>query len=265
MKWTALAFSLLAFQSLAQAQWADQDGFVDYGMTHRVIVNGDSVPTSESMIYYGTVQVLSKLAKGTGNCSGTVIAPNVILTAAHCFMQNPKPEGMKIVVAGVAYGVAAYKSHEFFRYLGATVENGIRVQARTENDVALVFLKKNLPARSVPALLPPQGWAIDGAVAGVLAGFGMTTPDQLKTLGTLRWVEAEIEEMGDTNLRIYGTQNFCQGDSGGPAYMKKGDRYSVIGISSMANCEDLGVVVRVSDHVNWIHGQIAHWNSLRSI
>ncbi|MBX3040239.1 MAG: trypsin-like serine protease [Bdellovibrionaceae bacterium] len=263
MKWTTLALTFLAFQGLAQAQWADEDGFVDYGMTHQVITSGAAVPTSQSQIYYGTAHIRSKHAGGTGNCSGTVIAPTVILTAAHCFMVKPQAQKMKVVIAGQTYGVSSYKSHSDFRYIPAAESDTGRAQ--TENDVALVFLKTKLPARSVPALLPPADWTITGYVDGVLAGYGMTESKSLDTLGTLRWVETEVEEYDTLNLVVYGEQNFCQGDSGGPIFTKKGDRYTVIGVNSMANCSDTAVVVKVSEHVNWIHAEIARWNSQRSI
>ncbi|HRO66983.1 MAG TPA: trypsin-like serine protease, partial [Pseudobdellovibrionaceae bacterium] len=167
MNWIALGFSLLAFQGLAQAQWADQDGFVDYGMTHQVIINGDEVPSAEAMIYYGTARIVSDMGDVLKNCSGTVIAPNVILTAAHCLMLRPQPANMKVRIAGKDHAVSSYVSHEGFVYTPPNEDHG----AKTENDIALIFLRKNLPSRSVPALLPPQGWRIDVAVDGILAGY----------------------------------------------------------------------------------------------
>lgn len=225
-------------------------------IVHQVIVGGEA--ENDPVIKRTVVQLLRKTKAGTGNCTAAAIAPRVLLTAAHCFMD--KSNDHKIKSGKGTTKVAGYIAHPGFKYEKPTTVNGTRIGAKTENDIAVVFLARDVARRDETFGLLGKETPIsiddmDG-VEVTLSGYGMTKPDDRSTLGELRSIDAGMEEMGDTNLLAFGFFNTCQGDSGGPAYAARNGKRIVVGVSSTADCEGRGQFTRVSDYADWIVEQV---------
>lgn len=150
------------------------------------------------------------------SCTGTVLAPDLLLTAAHCVA--PKAD---YAVALVGHGPVS-----LIPILRVALHPGFDgEQFRTRRptpDLALVKLAERLPERFVPArltrdtTLPPRGARF------LVAGFGMTADGAEKSAGTLRAVDlASVGSTGGIMLRLSATPGpagACTGDSGGPAF-----------------------------------------------
>ncbi len=221
-------------------------------IVHQVIVGGEA--EDDPVIKRTVVHLLRKTSKGTGNCTAAAIAPRVLLTAAHCFIN--KSSDQKIKAGKRTIKVTGYIAHPGFKYERPTTLNGVRIGAKTENDIAIVFLARDLAGddETFGLLSNKTPISVDFLVGieVMLSGYGMTKPDDRSTLGSLRSVEARMEEWGDTNSLAFGSFNTCQGDSGGPAYATRNGKHIIVGVSSTANCEDRGAYTRVSDYADWI-------------
>ncbi len=211
------------------------------------------------MLASSTVMVLNRQGTSAGFCSAVVVAPDVVLTAAHCV-----PTGSVVKVhyregaTPVLLDVAEVARHPGFR------ADAIATRQRSI-DLALVRLSHPLPPPFHPA---PLGATI--ATVGSryrLAGFGLQREGVPTSSGTLRIAgvvaEAPLSDVllwaGDPDARGTGA---CTGDSGGPVSAPDG---TVVGIiawsagSGAARCGRLTQAIWIGPQRPWIAGILARW------
>jgi len=205
-------------------------------------------------------------------CSGVVVAPNVVLTAAHCGSTISR-----VMVGGnqVTPALGA----------GARVVPVRRVAMHTdyrpgthENDITVLIL--GAPAGVLPTPLATIE-QLRGAKEVELVGFGYNDPQRPLGFGTKRRVTAPLgpiklaatDDLGQlaTFLGFHPDYEFvagrknlgrdtCNGDSGGPAYVRTATGFALAGLTSRAtaegtvNCGDGGIYVRPDRFRDWING-----------
>ncbi|WP_238120798.1 MULTISPECIES: S1 family peptidase [unclassified Xanthobacter] len=188
-------------------------------------------------------------------CTGTVLAPDLLLTAAHCVA----PAGdyaVALVDDGPPKLVPAARIAVHPRFDGDQFRT-----RRPTPDLALVKLAEPLPGRFAPArLTAAQGLPAKGTLF-TLAGFGVTSDSkgEGKGAGTLRSVQLpSIGTTGGIMVRLapsQGAAGACTGDSGGPAF-QDGAVAGVIGWATAAGgargCGGVTGVTLVSLHRDWI-------------
>jgi len=178
------------------------------------ILNGSACSTDRSSVLLMNLRTSDEL--GLGACSGTLIAPRVILTAAHCL-----DEGVGIVRVWLGSG-AEIITTTFALYPGyAFNQSGF--------DVGVVFMADDIPRNPVPILT-----SRDGAVGetAIIAGWGR---DQNNSSHILRAGSTRISALSNGFLEtLYAppSSSVCAGDSGGPILLSEGGAWVVAGITS---------------------------------
>jgi Trypsin len=200
--------------------------------------------------------------QGIGTCSGTLIAPTVVMTAAHCVYEKDKrgnllgvavPSDIRILVGsrnvadaalGTRAGVVAVLPQPYYRWDGT----------RHNHDVALLALDRALP--QAPAVLAEQ--RPDEGKSLLIAGYGSTSTNDKTKPGALK--AALIDAAAPSSCRLVSEQfnaswlfcgaaatdpavpggTACYGDSGGPAFAYENtvDNLVVEGVISYGSRHD---------------------------
>lgn len=217
----------------------------------------------------GSTVALRSVSDKDPTCTATVIAPRILMTAAHC-VQTMEPEDLQFAfdVVGsnrkaVVRGGKAIWIHE--NYLetistcpldeghGACIGKAQIARIGTRHDIALILLKNEVPKGYVPVRLASP--TEDGRVflsKSIAAGYGVDLAfskfdknndalmrrhsGKLKSVALKATTEIEgldIAEKYDSILVLpTATESVCVGDSGGPLFVNDGKGLLQVGISS---------------------------------
>ena len=167
---------------------------------------------------------------GSGQCSGALIAPTVVLTAAHC-LTNPTV-GDYVVRGGLdplqdaLFTIGASEIHQHPSYDAIDASH----------DVGVLILASAAPATPLPWLRTDEGYYTLGTQVGMV-GYGVTGSSAFDD-GIRRSGVATITEVsaGDFFTDYTSGQGMCFGDAGGPAITT--DELNpgvVIGVSSIGD------------------------------
>ncbi|KJK82338.1 hypothetical protein H634G_02532 [Metarhizium anisopliae BRIP 53293] len=191
-------------------------------------------------------------------CAGSLIAPNIVLTAAHC------TEGMKdgqtsiragsldSTKGGTVSAVTRFKAHENFN-----------IKRSLKDDIALLFLEQPINNIQV-AQLPKQDSVPADDATVTAAGWGKTSangpPSKILLETSVQVVNnAQCNELYQgsvlqTMICAGGKgQDTCQGDSGGPLIDAQTKALTgLVSFGSDVCATTPGVYTRVSAYIDWI-------------
>lgn len=247
------------------------------GHTEQAIQGGEATGAK----YPFVMGMISKVGGGIGTCTGTLIAPNLVLTARHCLSdvssENIDCRSTKFTTTTEAseMAVTADTVMEFDGrngdYLGVAKVIVPTDKTMCGHDVALLILDDNVP-ESVATPATPMIWDSITAGTGISAvtAIGYGTTDGQSGSGTRRIREnipvacafghpraaldcanqqQDLSQLITEADLAVGT-GVCQGDSGSSAFEQKAfdqGEYHSVGILSRGpggSCE-LGVYTRV--------------------
>ncbi|XP_044734068.1 trypsin alpha-like [Chrysoperla carnea] len=227
------------------------------------IVGGEPT-TIEEFPYQISLEI-----SGSHSCGGSIISPNVILTAAHC-TRDTSLKAMRIRAGttnrgkdGVVRTVKEKHVHELFNF------------QNIDYDVSLLVLNESLELSSAikPIALPDESDYLKANESAVTTGWGATSSGGLFLPKILQKVVVPIvdqdicndayKDMNSITARMIcagylgeGGKDACQGDSGGPLASNN----KIHGIVSWGNGCALkkypGVYTRVTAVREWIRSKV---------
>ncbi|HEY5946018.1 MAG TPA: trypsin-like serine protease [Kofleriaceae bacterium] len=160
------------------------------------------------------VEVSSDFA---GGCSGTVIWPDTVLTAAHCVCTTNWVGGNVCAQDALVTFRSGPTGGERRRLRGRAIAhpgyNPAWTERNVEHDVAVIRLDGVSPAFVRPVGVASTNAPLDTQM--LVAGFGRTGQDCDGASGTLNFMLDPIDAYEGDNAVFYD-QNVCKGDSGGP-------------------------------------------------
>jgi hypothetical protein len=200
-------------------------------------------------------------------CSGALIAPDLVLTAAHCVLQRA---AYRVVLVDrrfrrVAVRALAAAMHPAF-------VPGTTPRTQPGIDLAILKLAEPLGADFRP-LDPGRSVAVGPGEYVNLAGFGLSAENRrgsarvlretrLVSLGMLQVANRVLVVADEDRLAETTGAGACRGDSGGPVVRGGPGGYQLLGIVSWSSgalrsrtataCGGLTAVTPVAEHGSWI-------------
>src|SRR3954451_5772441 len=214
----------------------------------------------------------ASLEQGGAFCSGSLIAPDRVLTAAHC-VQGAGPRSFQVHIGGKALDVKAMYFPTNYRLIPSPVEPDVYSASASINDMAIVVIRKpqTTPTLPVAATPPALGEATTTVGIGTINRQGEQPDDPLQATQVARDCSSLYPKKLLHPSRHLCTQDptdtkaqACPGDSGGPVMVTRDGQLQVAGVVTWGG-ETLGkecgegpadVSERVLAHANLVTGPL---------
>jgi len=206
------------------------------------IVNGADCSTDNSPVIL--LNMKDSAGQPSGSCSGTVIAPRAVLTAAHC-LQEPTAAVQIFLGSGPQQTASSFAAHPSWR------------ESSSSNfDVGVVLMPADIGRTPKPLLFSRDARAGESAV---ISGWGKDSGSGVAA--TLRAGVATIVAVTPLTLQTTSTttaSSVCQGDSGGPILVQEAGVWAIAGVisaNSTLACsfgDNFYAAVRAADNMSFI-------------
>jgi secreted trypsin-like serine protease len=282
----ALVSLILSSQAFASAyasayiSGGDQD-FIIGGTT---VQSGDPVASSTVLILGESETIDPQSGKpvidpktkqpemGTYICSGSIIANDTIVSAAHCVADDvnyPTDPSKILVIFNTTLPMSGKNQlnatdpsiHKIsgYKYDPQWTGTQTSLNGPDAHDLSVIRFEGGLPAGYAPAtLLDPRTQLVEGEKI-TIAGYGITSASDKTgaTAGTLHQVEVTLKgAYGKTEEMIKDTKakGSCNGDSGGPAFVTVNGQLYLWGATSRGaeTCAVSTIYTVITDYTDFI-------------
>lgn len=217
------------------------------------------------------VMLLSESSDGVELCTAAPIAPDVLLTAAHCITASASNTKAFATTSAtcesgfdrLSQGIVAEAVVVNENYVG--VENSSL--SSVKSDVALVFLKSSLPNYYPVYRIADSQKQISSKL--YLYGYGAVSMKK-RSSGILRKTEVQegLFEIDHSVQEVRIDQTYgrgvCSGDSGGPGLVYINGEYQILGVNSYVSgsrgsdyCMNEGSLALADHYLSWIENKMA--------
>jgi Trypsin len=210
-----------------EAELADLDG------NEQAIIGGKGSTTAHDAV------VMIRIGD-RAQCTGTLVAPNLVLTARHCVSETDEgiqcsPSGRAIAGGNVG---ADFAAEELVVYGGRSAPRPMAVGKRIfhdraenlcDHDLALVLLDREVAELPLAALRLRDDTAVGERITAV--GWGLTKagtlPSKRMQRGNVPVLDVGPSQAASAHELVVG-EAICSGDSGGPALSQRGAVIAVV-------------------------------------
>jgi secreted trypsin-like serine protease len=237
-------------------------GAPELASTTQAIIGGTNDTTDPSVVtLYGADGSSAFL------CTASVIAPTVLLTAAHCVTTDLHSSMTKYY---------AYLGDDFNQAKPADMHVALEAHANpmwnqndltAGHDVGIVILAEPLSLPSLPLRRTPLS-ATDMGATIRLVGYGANDGATQGGVGVKRQTTTALDSFDDVTITYNDTMHLtCDGDSGGPAFLSRNGTEEIIGLTSFGdvNCTMFGVDTRVDAEIAFIDGYLQQASSMTAV
>jgi secreted trypsin-like serine protease len=213
--------------------------------------------------FYDVVAFLNVVKDTSDSCTGVLIHPQYVLTAAHC-VQGASDIDILLGTTNIQ------NMPKFYTNTSRIIIHELYSNTTYDHDIALVQLYTSLPQDTLRIKSPSPkalnntfstlfvlGWGSKSEFSGVLSPKNVTLVDNT---GCTSYYES-VEVDGESKFCVVGQNGPCHGDSGGPVFNPRDLNSFLVGIVSAGhtNCSEATptVCTKVAYYTEWILNQMS--------
>jgi V8-like Glu-specific endopeptidase len=187
-----------------------------------------------------------------GLCTATLVAPTMVLSAAHCIYQDEHfpsddfvSDAYSLVFTDANGRQAAFDSARVHAL----------PKADANDDIVIIELSGSVNITPMPIMGNVSADTLGNNVG--LVGYGELKPGDTSSLGVLHISGTNVDGLSSNQIEYGSTQTStsCFGDSGGPVVHQRTDgTYELAGVvhGGSASCDGAAYASRADIHNNWI-------------
>ncbi|XP_068912246.1 brachyurin-like [Tenebrio molitor] len=213
--------------------------------------------------FYDVVAFLNVVKNTPESCTGVLIHPQYVLTAAHC-VQGASDIDILLGNTNIQ------DIPKFYTNTSRIIIHELYSNTTYDHDIALVQLYRSLPQDTLSIKSPsPEalsntfstlfvlGWGSKSDFSGVLSPKNVTLVDNTECTSYYESVEVD----GESKFCVLGQNGPCHGDSGGPVFNPRDQNSFLVGIVSAGhtNCSKTipTICTKVAYYTMWILKQMS--------
>lgn len=244
---------------------------ISFGFTYSVhadIVGGDEVQDQDP-IRDSTAALYSPSPDGRGGalCTASLIGRDTAVTAAHCIEPGAKPV--------MLFGKDVHGASVRRPVVGSVVNPAWKEKqgkGMDQGDIAVVKFGGGMPEGYHPVAMDPDGSSIKKGDRATLAGYGISNARTHEGAGVLRKTQVRVADGRSGKKEMVLDQSHghgaCHGDSGGPAYIRRGGKTVLAGVTNRSypnsapdDCAHEVIYTKVGAYRPWIEKSEKKLNS----